>query len=120
MIDQISPRSIELSTNQRSISDAFDNCKEKFCKECKFPTCMIPVVPAVCIPMKIKEILTCTYCAIEELELKDFVNAFCLVNLDKNCHHDTRLTEFQDKNFEYLLSDGDLVENLVNVSWTTG
>ena len=73
----------------------------------------------VSIEKKIKEILSCVYCELENTELKSFANAFCMVNLDEqnNCTNET-VNSLQTKLEQNFVKNDSKTEELL--SWTTG
>ena len=108
MLEQISPRTLEFYSGKRSITDTFQQCKEKSCRLPNLPTCL---------PANFMEILTCAYCEVDQPELKDFANAFCKVDLNQNCDTSKLLTAYEEQSISVFTDEQD--DQSVNISWTT-
>ena len=108
MLDQIAPRKVDFYSDKRSITDTFQQCKKDNCVAPNLPTCL---------PNNFMEILSCTYCGLDEPELKDFANAFCRVDLNENCET-KKLSTTDEKILVPFFTNGEYDQS-VNVSWTT-
>ena len=93
------------------MSDAFNACKNRICPP--------GLLQNACLLSKIDKILSCSFCAIDEPQLKDFANAFCMVDLSENCNDSTQFVKSQNKDFEFSFFTDELDDQSVNVSWTT-
>lgn len=110
LIEHIRPRD-NVAGKQRSITEAYETCKNKSCPR--------PIGQSLCVSQKIKVILSCVYCELDNTELKSFANAFCRVNLDEqnNCTNET-VNSLQTKLEQNFVKNDSKTEELL--SWTTG